>query len=39
MSNDCEAMCWIEEEATEAVCDLPPGHDGMHWDSVVGWEW
>lgn len=39
MNDDCEAVCWIERDATEAVCTLPPGHPGLHWDQVVGWEW
>jgi hypothetical protein len=35
----CEAMCWMEEWSDDAVCSLPPGHDGAHWDKDAGWEW
>ncbi len=21
------------------VCTLPPGHSGLHWDGIEGWEW
>lgn len=39
MSYDCQAICWVDEYANDAVCSLPPGHPGPHWDQVMGWEW
>ena len=39
MNDDCQAMCWMEEHADDAVCSLPPGHPGLHWDQAAGWEW
>lgn len=37
--DECQAMCWLDEYDGDAICCLPPGHDGTHWDAIVGWEW
>jgi hypothetical protein len=39
MSDTCDAVCWMEDRADDAMCSLPPGHDGAHWDQFEGWEW
>lgn len=35
----CEAMCWMDRYARDAVCDLPADHEGPHVDAFEGWEW
>ncbi len=38
-ADECHAVTPISDHGPEAVCCLPPGHDGMHWDQLEGWEW
>ena len=36
---ECEAVCWVEELADDAVCSLPADHKGKHCDKGAGREW
>lgn len=38
MTDTCQASEWVQRWGHHAVCVLPPGHEGPHWDDE-GWEW
>lgn len=38
--DECNATTTIGGDPWRvAICCLPPGHAGPHWDQVQGWEW
>lgn len=38
LEHNCSAQEWVAAWGHHAICTLPPGHPGLHWDES-GWEW